>query len=102
MPNGSIFGIARIFLGYLLIYRQLVLCCFGNLYCSFNLSQLERNIMDKNQYVATLREAWTFLHQVELKGSSVYSMFQAMARIEAVIVDMEKPEENPKEDGNEL
>jgi len=58
--------------------------------------------MDKNQRVATLREVWTFLNNVEVKGSSVYPMFQAMARIEAVVLDMEKPEEKPKEEANDL
>jgi hypothetical protein len=58
--------------------------------------------MEKAQHVFMLREAWTFLHQVEIKGSAVYPMFQAMARLEAVILDMEKPEEKPKEEANDL
>ena len=58
--------------------------------------------MDKNQYMPMLKEAWTFLNQVEVKGASVYPLFHAMARLEAVLVDMQKPEEKPKEEANEL
>ena len=58
--------------------------------------------MEKAEQLSMLREAWKFLYQVELKGSAVYPMFNAMARIEAVIMDMDKPEEKPKEEANDL